>query len=112
MGQVVTPHNLMIAYCNMMIDSRYKVYSRTLEYFGKYESKLDPKLKIELGLFGLTIGSVGFVVSTTFDFNMNIDLHVWTSKCDLHVSLLLRLIPHYGISLPKSEERWSYILPS
>jgi hypothetical protein len=47
----------------MMINQRYKFYKRVIEYFGEYDSKLDPKLKIELGLFGFTIGSIGFTVS-------------------------------------------------
>jgi hypothetical protein len=49
----------------MMINKRYEAYSRILEYFGTYETKIDPKLKIELGLFGVTIGSCGFIVRKT-----------------------------------------------
>lgn len=42
------------------------MYSRALEYFGEYDSKLDPRLKLELSLAGLFIGSVGFIVSIVY----------------------------------------------
>ena len=53
---------LLFAYCNMMINYRWLLYSRALEYFGQYDSKLDPKIKIELGIFSLSVGSIGFIV--------------------------------------------------
>ena len=46
-----------------MRDNRYQLYSAALEYFGNYDSKLDPRLKLELSLFFLTIGFIGFTVN-------------------------------------------------
>jgi hypothetical protein len=46
-----------------MKDNRYQLYSAALDYFGKYDSKLDPRLKLEFSLLFMTIGFVGFIVS-------------------------------------------------
>lgn len=54
---------LLLTYCNLMINQRYRIYSRALEYFGDYNSKIDPKIKIELGIFSVTLGFLGFIVS-------------------------------------------------
>ena len=46
-----------------MKDNRYQLYSAALDYFGNYDSKLDPRLKLEFSLLFMTIGFVGFIVS-------------------------------------------------
>jgi len=56
----------MWRYYYYMKDNRFQLYSAALDYFGKYDSKIDPKLKLEFSLVILTIGFVGFVVSIKF----------------------------------------------
>ena len=56
----------MWRYYYYMKDNRYSLYSAALDYFGNYDSKLDPRLKIEISLVLLTIGFIGFVVSYYF----------------------------------------------
>ena len=46
-----------------MKDNRYQLYSAALDYFGNYDSKLDPRLKLEFSLLFMSIGFVGFIVS-------------------------------------------------
>jgi hypothetical protein len=53
----------MWKYYYLMRHNRYSVYHKALEYFGEYDSKLDPRLKLEFSLIFLTIGLVGFAVS-------------------------------------------------
>lgn len=60
------PKQLLFAYCHMMINQRYNLYQRAIDYFGNYDSKLDFIIKVELGIFCLTLGTVGFVVSHQF----------------------------------------------
>ena len=45
-----------------MKDNRYQLYSAALDYFGKYDSKIDFRLKLEFSLVFLTIGFIGFIV--------------------------------------------------
>jgi hypothetical protein len=53
----------MWRYYYYMKDNRYQLYSAALDYFGKYDSKLDPRLKLEFSFLFMTIGFVGFIVS-------------------------------------------------
>lgn len=54
----------------MMRHNRYQVYSTALEYFGEYDSKLDPRLKLEFSLMFLTIGLIGASVRTIIVVNL------------------------------------------
>ncbi|TNV81345.1 hypothetical protein FGO68_gene2832 [Halteria grandinella] len=78
--------SLLLAYCNMMISQRHKVYRGALEYFGTYENKLDPRLKIELGLFGVTIGAGGFIV---FTFGLINALFILLFMCGILLLIIL-----------------------
>jgi hypothetical protein len=91
----------MWRYYYTMRENRYSLYSKALEYFGKYDSKLDPRLKLEFSLIFLTLGFVGFAVMNKFYILNNnfVDLYVWTRKCHFYVLNLLRPMPFNSIML-------------
>ena len=72
----------------MMRHNRYQLYSKALEYFGEYDSKLDPRLKLEFSLMFLTTGLIGACVSNKSCINI-LDLNVWLVKRNFYVRNIL-----------------------
>lgn len=93
----------MWRYYYTMKDNRYQLYSAALEYFGKYDSKLDPRLKLEFSLLFLTIGFLGFSVSKEYiKGKFQIGMHVWSYKYSFHGPLRHRLLPDDALNLPEA----------